>query len=73
MKLALNEFVDFRRSHKLYELIVEIDKLEEGDVFLFTEATRDLYVNCTDYKELIARDTMCHLKNVAMLVMMSQI
>lgn len=60
MKLALNEFVDFRKSHKLYELIVEINRLEEEGDVLFTEATRDLYVNCTDYEELIAWDTMYH-------------
>lgn len=60
LKLALDEFHNFRKSHKLHELVIEINRLEEvGDV-LFTEATRSLYVNSTDYKELAAWDTTYH-------------
>lgn len=60
LKLALDEFYNFHKSHKLHELVIEINRLEEvGDV-LYTEATRSLYVNCTDYKELAAWDTTYH-------------
>jgi len=60
LKLALDEFHNFRKSQKLHALVVEINRLEEvGDV-LFTEATRNLYVNNTDYKELAAWDTTYH-------------
>lgn len=56
LKLALDEFYNFRKSHKLHELIVEINHLEEVGDRLFTEATRDLYVNCQDSKEVAAWD-----------------
>jgi len=60
LKLALDEFCNFRKSHKLHDLVVEVNRLEEEGDVLFTEATRDLYVNCTDYKELAAWDTTYH-------------
>jgi predicted phosphate transport protein (TIGR00153 family) len=60
LKIALDEFKNFRKSQKLHGLIVEINRLEEEGDVLYTEATRDLYVNCTDYKELVAWDTMYH-------------
>lgn len=56
LKQALDEFYNFRKSHKLHELIVEINQLEEVGDKLFTEATRDLYVNCQDSKEVAAWD-----------------
>lgn len=56
LKQALDEFYNFRKSHKLHELIVEINHLEEVGDTLFTEATRDLYVNCQDSKEVAAWD-----------------
>jgi len=57
LKQALDEFYNYRKSQKLHELIVEINRLEEvGDKY-FTEATRDLYVNSQNYKELAAWDT----------------
>jgi len=60
LKLALDEFHNFRKSNKLHDLVVEVNRLEEvGDV-LFTQATRNLYVNNTDYKELAAWDTTYH-------------
>lgn len=60
LKIALNEFYNFRKSQKLHELIVEINHLEEVGDRLFTEATRDLYVNCQDHKEVAAWDTTFH-------------
>ncbi|WP_148218482.1 DUF47 domain-containing protein [Thermosediminibacter oceani] len=44
----------------MHELIVEINRLEEEGDAIYTEATRDLFVNCTDYKELLAWDTTYH-------------
>ncbi|MCG0274905.1 MAG: DUF47 family protein [Thermosediminibacteraceae bacterium] len=60
LKSALDEFHNFRKSKKLHELIVEINRLEEEGDRLFTEATRNLYVNCTDFRELVAWDTTFH-------------
>jgi predicted phosphate transport protein (TIGR00153 family) len=57
LKIALDEFKNFRKSQKLHEMIVEINRLEEEGDALYTEATRHLYINCTDYKELAAWDT----------------
>ena len=56
LKLALNEFYNFRKSRNLHDLIIEINHLEEEGDRLFTKATRDLYVNCQDYKEVAAWD-----------------
>ena len=56
LKLALNEFYNFRKSRNLHDLIIEINHLEEDGDRLFTKATRDLYVNCQDYKEVAAWD-----------------
>lgn len=60
LKEALNDFHNFRKSNKLHELIVEINRLEEEGDALYTEATRSLYVNCKDFKELLAWDTIYH-------------
>lgn len=60
LRLALNEFYNFRKSQKLHELIVEINHLEEVGDRLFTEATRELYVNCQSHKEVAAWDTTFH-------------
>lgn len=57
LKQALDEFYNFRKSQKLHELIIEINHLEEVGDRLFTEATRDLYVNCQNSKEVAAWDT----------------
>jgi len=58
LKKALDEFSNFRKSKTLHDLIVEINRLEEVGDRLFTEATRDLYVTCNDYKEVMAWDTV---------------
>ena len=60
LKLALNEFYNFRKSQSLHQLIVEINFFEEEGDKLFTEATRDLYVNCKDYLEVAAWDQTFH-------------
>ncbi|MGI6669514.1 MAG: DUF47 domain-containing protein [Acetivibrionales bacterium] len=60
LKIALEEFKNFRKSSKLHDLIIEINRLEEEGDVIFTEATRKLYVNSTDYKELVAWDTTYH-------------
>lgn len=57
---ALDEFHNFRKSKKLYDFIIEVNRLEEEGDALFTEATRDLYLNCQEYKELAAWDTTYH-------------
>lgn len=60
LKIALNEFNNFRKSTKLHELVVEVNRLEEEGDVLFMEATRKLYVECKDYRELAAWDTTYH-------------
>lgn len=60
LKLALDEFYNFHKSHKLHELVVEINRLEEVADDFYMKATRSLYVECTDYKELAAWDTTYH-------------
>jgi predicted phosphate transport protein (TIGR00153 family) len=60
LKTALDEFYNFRKSTKLHDLLVEVNRLEEEGDILFTEATRKLYVECQDYKELAAWDTTYH-------------
>ena len=56
LKQALEEFHNFRKSKTLHQLIIEVNKLEEEGDKLFTDATRDLYVNCNDFKEISAWD-----------------
>ena len=60
LKEALDEFHNFRKSKKLHELIIEINFQEEVGDRLYTDATRDLYVNCKDHKEVSAWDTTFH-------------
>ncbi|WIV10410.1 DUF47 family protein [Proteiniborus sp. MB09-C3] len=56
LKLALNEFHNFRKSQTLHELIVEINHLEEKADKLFMEAIRQLFVTCKDVLEITAWD-----------------
>jgi len=60
LKTALDEFYNFRKSTKLHDLVIEVNRLEEEGDVLFKEATRKLYVECQDYKELAAWDTTYH-------------
>ncbi len=60
LKTALDEFYNFRKSTRLHDLVVEVNRLEEEGDTLFMEATRKLYVECQDYKELAAWDTAYH-------------
>jgi predicted phosphate transport protein (TIGR00153 family) len=60
LKMALDEFHNFRKSQILHELIVEVNFLEEEGDKLFTNAIRNLYVNCKDYLEVIAWDQTFH-------------
>ncbi len=59
-KLALQEFHNFRKSQTLHNLIVEINILEEEGDSLFTEATRNLYVSCSQPIEVMAWDQTFH-------------
>ena len=60
LKTALDEFCNFRKSSKLHDLVVEVNRLEEEGDVLFMDATRKLYVERGDYKELAAWDTTYH-------------
>lgn len=60
LKIALGEFINFRKSQTLHQLIIDVNHLEEEGDRLFTEATRDLYCNCNDLKEVAAWDTTFH-------------
>lgn len=60
LKTALDEFYNFRKSAKLHDLVVEVNRLEEDGDALYMEATRKLYVECDNYKELAAWDTIYH-------------
>lgn len=60
LKLALNEFSNFRKSQTIHKLLVDINFYEEEGDRLFTEATRDLYVNCKDFLEVAAWDQTFH-------------
>jgi len=50
----------FRKSQNLHQFIIEVNQLEEEGDRLFTEATRDLYCNCNDFREVAAWDTTFH-------------
>lgn len=60
LKQALEEFYNFRKSKTLHNLIIEVNVLEEEGDKLFTEATRHLYVNCTNPIEVLAWDQTLH-------------
>ena len=60
LKVAMTEFHNFRKSKTLHELIVDVNKLEEDGDKLYSEAIRDLYVNCNDFKEVSAWQSTFH-------------
>lgn len=60
LKVAMSEFHNFRKSKTLHDLIIDVNHLEEDGDKLYTEAMRDLYVNCNDFKELSAWESTFH-------------
>lgn len=60
LKKALEEFYNFRKSHTLHGLIIEINRLEEEGDELFKEATRRLYVEVRDPIEVLGWDQVLH-------------
>jgi predicted phosphate transport protein (TIGR00153 family) len=60
LKQAFEELPNFRKSKKLHDLIVEINRLEESGDALYTEAIRDLYFSSKSYKEIVAWDNTYH-------------
>jgi len=60
LKEAFAELPNYRKSKKLHNLIVEINRLEENGDALYTEAIRDLYLSAKPYKEIVAWDNTYH-------------
>ncbi|OPZ94361.1 MAG: putative pit accessory protein [Firmicutes bacterium ADurb.Bin419] len=60
LKQAMGEFHNFRKSKELHELIVKVNQFEEDGDKLYTEAMRDLHVNCNDFKEVAAWESTFH-------------
>ncbi|MEG0979688.1 MAG: DUF47 domain-containing protein, partial [Oscillospiraceae bacterium] len=60
LKLALQEFHNFKKSENLHKLIIEINQYEEIGDSIFMSATRDLYVNCKNPIEVTAWDQLFH-------------
>lgn len=54
LKTALEEFHNFRKSSKIHDCIVEVNRLEEMGDSLYIEAVRALYGNCHDPIEVMA-------------------
>lgn len=81
LKKAMEDFQNFRKSTTLHDSVVEINRLEEVGDRLYTEAVRNLYVNCKDPVEILAwtkifdrMESCCdaceHVANVVESVMM---
>lgn len=56
LKLALEEFHNFRKSKTLHDLLVDVNGLEEEADELYLKATRNLYIKSHDVMEVIAWD-----------------
>ena len=56
LKLALEEFHNFRKSKTLHGLIVDVNTLEEEADALYTKAMRNLYLHSTNVRQIIAWD-----------------
>ena len=54
MKNMMVEFEDFKKSKKLKESIIEINRLEEEGDKLFIDSMRNLHTTCKDSLEVIA-------------------
>ncbi|HHX22414.1 MAG: DUF47 domain-containing protein [Tepidanaerobacteraceae bacterium] len=59
-KAFIDEFPNFRKSKKIRDLIIEINRLEEEGDTLYTEAIRALYLSNKDYKDIVAWDSTYH-------------
>ena len=81
LKKTMEDFQNFRKSTTLHDSVVEINRLEEVGDRLYTEAVRNLYVNCKDPVEILAwtkifdrMESCCdaceHVANVVESVMM---
>ena len=63
LKEAVVEFANFRKSKRLHQFIIEINRLEEEADDLFVKATRDLFVHEKDPILIIARrETLDYLE-----------
>lgn len=64
LREALAEFHNFRKSHTLHGLIVEINRMEEEGDELFTKATRNLYVHGKDPIEVYGWGRTLHYMEI---------
>lgn len=63
LKKAMIEFRNFHKSTTIHGILVEINHLEEEGDQLYTQALRNLYVNCKDPVEIMAwTETFDHLE-----------
>ncbi len=60
LKEAFIELPNFRKSKKLHDLIVEINRFEEQGDALYTEAVRELYLSNKHHKDIVAWDNTYH-------------
>lgn len=81
LKKTMEDFQNFRKSTTIHDSVVEINRLEEVGDRMYTEAVRNLYVNCKDPVEILAwtkifdrMESCCdaceHVANVVESVMM---
>ena len=65
-KEALVEFIDFKKSKKIYEQIVAIHNLEEQGDKRFLNCMRRLHTECTDLLEIIGwREVFVYMERCA--------
>ncbi|MDO4581084.1 MAG: DUF47 family protein [Bacillota bacterium] len=48
LQVALSEFADFKKSTKIKDMIIEVNRLEESGDALYVEANRNLYTGSHD-------------------------
>ncbi|WP_099204435.1 DUF47 domain-containing protein [Scatolibacter rhodanostii] len=54
LKIMMEDFHNFKKSTKIKECIIEVNRLEEMGDTLYTKAIRNLYTTCQDPIEIIA-------------------
>jgi len=54
LKIAMSEFYNFRKSKTLLKLVSEVNKIKKDADKLYSEAMRDLYIKCYEFKEVSA-------------------